>query len=101
MKPFSSKADNNIEDCVVFYCKDCEKLVNAKPLGRKFVYRCNTCGTKNVAFGLEEAIRNFYRVKGDERSEVKAEMEKSPMGSVESMGGADISLEEKPKPSVD
>lgn len=55
--------DNNLTEGVVFFCKDCEKLVDVKPVGRKFVYFCMTCGTKNVAFGTEKAIRAFYRVK--------------------------------------
>lgn len=66
------KVDNNIKGFVVFFCKDCEKLVDTKPVGRKYVYRCAACGTKNVAFGTEEAVRNFYRVKEDgAASEVK------------------------------
>lgn len=52
-------ADNPI----VFYCKDCEKIVDAHKLGRKYVYKCGVCGTKNVAFGTEKSIKSFFRVK--------------------------------------
>lgn len=55
------KVDNYLKEPIVFYCKDCEKIVQVKPFGRKFVYRCAVCGTKNVAFGTEKAIRGFYR----------------------------------------
>ena len=48
---------------VVFFCKDCGKTVEAVPIGRKFVYRCKICNTKNVAFGTEKSIKNFYHIK--------------------------------------
>ncbi len=45
---------------VAFYCKDCEKIVDARQFGRKFVYVCNVCKTKNVAFGTEKSIRSYF-----------------------------------------
>lgn len=47
---------------IVFYCKDCEKIVEGMKVGRKYVYRCPVCKTKNVAFGTEKSIRSFYHV---------------------------------------
>ncbi len=47
---------------IVFFCKDCYKLVDAQKIGRKYVYRCPTCHTKNVAFGTEKSVRSFYHV---------------------------------------
>lgn len=47
---------------ILFYCKDCEKVVESVKVGRKYVYRCPLCNTKNVAFGTEKAIKNFYHV---------------------------------------
>lgn len=47
---------------IVFYCKDCEKIVEGVKVGRKYVYRCPVCKTKNVAFGTEKSIRSFYHV---------------------------------------
>lgn len=47
---------------IVFYCKDCEKIVDGVKVGRKYVYRCPLCQTKNVAFGTEKSIRSFYRI---------------------------------------
>lgn len=47
---------------IVFFCKDCEKIIQGVKLGKKYVYKCPLCGTKNVAFGTEKSIRNFYRV---------------------------------------
>lgn len=51
---------------IVFFCKDCERLVNAVKVGNKYVYRCPLCDTKNVAFGTEKSIRSFYRVREEE-----------------------------------
>jgi len=48
---------------IVFYCKDCRDLVDGIKVGKKYVYRCAACGTKNVAFGTEKSIRSFYHVK--------------------------------------
>lgn len=45
---------------VAFYCKDCERIVDAHQVGRKYVYSCNICRTKNVAFGTEKSIRSFF-----------------------------------------
>jgi DNA-directed RNA polymerase subunit RPC12/RpoP len=57
-----------------FYCKDCRKIVEAERSGRKFVYRCAECSTKNVAFGSEKSVRGFYRIKdGDEKKEKTSE----------------------------
>lgn len=57
-----NKVDNHLKTGVVFYCKDCDKIVNVTPVGRKFVYRCNICKTKNVAFGSDKSIKNFYHL---------------------------------------
>ena len=58
---------------IVFYCKDCHELVDGIKIGKKYVYRCAKCGTKNVAFGTEKRIRSFYHVQ-DKPPEVKQEV---------------------------
>lgn len=68
----STYIDNKLNDPIVFYCKDCDKMVDVKPVGRKFVYKCGICNTKNVAFGTEKSISSFYRL---EESEQKSEKE--------------------------
>lgn len=62
MKIFS-QPDNALKENIIFFCKDCQKIVEAMPVGRKFVYRCKICSTKNVAFGTEKSIKNFYHIK--------------------------------------
>ena len=72
----SRKVSNVLKDPVAFYCKDCEEIVEAKPVGRKFVYRCAKCNTKNVAFGTENAVKNYYRIKdGKDEGKVKEKSE--------------------------
>jgi hypothetical protein len=56
------RVDNRLKEPIVFFCKDCQKIVDVKPVGRKFCYRCAICDTKNVAFGTEQSVRNFYHV---------------------------------------
>ena len=53
---------------IVFYCKDCEKVVDANQVGRKYVYRCAKCGTKNVAFGTGKSIKGFYHIPEEEKA---------------------------------
>ena len=48
---------------LVFYCKKCEELVEAKQTKKKFHFRCPKCGKEEVAFGTEESIRNHYHIK--------------------------------------
>lgn len=47
---------------IIFYCKDCGKVVNTERVGKKYVYKCKICGTKNVAFGTDKSIKSFFRV---------------------------------------
>jgi hypothetical protein len=61
--PVISPIGNNLKGMdIVFYCKDCDKIVDVIPVGRKFVYKCSICKTKNVAFGTEKSIKSYYRV---------------------------------------
>jgi len=46
---------------IIFYCKDCEEIVDTIQVGRKYVYKCRKCGTKNVAFGTEKSLNTFFR----------------------------------------
>ena len=55
---------------ILYFCKDCDKIVDAQKVGRKFVFRCPICKTKNVAFGTEKSIKNFFHVEEKEK-EVK------------------------------
>lgn len=56
---------------IIFYCKDCEEIVDVNRVGRKYVYTCKKCGTKNVAFGTEKSIRTFFRLEEKEKAAKK------------------------------
>lgn len=47
---------------IMFYCKDCNKIVAAEKIGGKYVYKCKECGAKNVAFGTEASIKKFFHI---------------------------------------
>jgi hypothetical protein len=65
---------------IVYYCKDCEEIVDTAQVGNKFVYKCKKCGTKNVAFGTYKSIYGFFRIEEKEakekRKKAKVEREK-------------------------
>jgi len=52
---------------ILYYCKDCEKIVDAQKVGRKYVFRCPICKTKNVAFGTEKSLNNFFHIEENEK----------------------------------
>lgn len=51
---------------ILFYCKDCHKVSPVHRLGRRYVYTCAVCGTKNVAFGSVRSISRYFRVSEEE-----------------------------------
>ncbi len=61
------------EEPIIFYCKDCEEIVDTTPVGRKYVYKCKKCGTKNVAFGTPKSIRGFFRMDDNEKKDKQEE----------------------------
>ena len=65
-----------LPDDVVFYCKDCDKVTSVNRVGRRYVYTCTTCGTKNVAFGTEKSIYSFFHLDKEEKKKSPKEPEK-------------------------
>lgn len=63
MESPASPVQNQEAVRIVFYCKDCRNIVDGVKVGRKYLYRCPTCNGKDVAFGTEKSIRNFYHIK--------------------------------------
>jgi len=51
---------------IIFYCKDCEEIVDTNRVSNKYVYTCKKCGTKNVAFGTLKSIKSFFKLKDKE-----------------------------------
>ncbi len=60
------------ESEIIFYCKDCAELVDVIQCGKKYVYKCKKCGTKNVAFGTKKSIYGFFRLEDEEENSEKA-----------------------------
>ena len=71
-------------DGIVFYCKDCEKIVQVDRAGRKFVYRCCECKTKNVAFGTEKSIANYFHVEEEGKKKEKKPEAKGAVSAIKS-----------------
>lgn len=63
-----TKTENQTGE-IVFYCKDCEQLVDTARIGGKYVYKCQKCGTKNVAFGTRKSIYGFFKLEEKEMKE--------------------------------
>lgn len=71
------------ENPIIFYCKDCAEVTATEKVGRKFVYKCKKCGTKNVAFGTKKSIFGFFRLddKEEKRKDMKGEDAKVHTGA--------------------
>jgi predicted methyltransferase len=53
--------DAGIPAKIIYYCKDCQKIVKPKRIGKKFEFSCLECKGNNVAFGSEKSILNYYK----------------------------------------
>jgi len=71
--------DNKNE--IVFFCKDCNEIVETNRVGKKYVYTCKKCGTKNVAFGTRKSIDNFFRLDDKMVQEPQIKGDKSHRGN--------------------
>lgn len=80
---------------IVFYCKDCEKLVDASKFGKRYVYTCKICGTKNVAFGTEKSIKNFFRIPEEKKEEAPV-----PVSTAAKATSAKSSEKDAPAPTT-
>ena len=63
---------------IIYYCRDCEKIITPKRIGKKLAFSCSECKGSKVSFGREESIINYYRIKGAKlKSEKIEDSEKS------------------------
>lgn len=53
---------------IIYYCKDCAKIIAPNRIGKKLSFKCDDCKGENVAFGTEQSIYNFYDIKTPEKS---------------------------------
>lgn len=60
---------------VLFYCKDCQWVVQGQKRSGKYEYTCPICKGKKVAFGSGRAIVDFFHIK----ESILAKMLANPM----------------------
>ncbi len=50
--------------CVVFYCKDCQEIVETdRPNKNWYIFICKKCKGKNIAIWTNEWIKEKYKIK--------------------------------------
>ncbi|MDD3066895.1 MAG: hypothetical protein PHO48_03640 [Candidatus Gracilibacteria bacterium] len=63
IKPIPKTEEEIAPAKLVFYCKNCQEIVEAKQAKKKFHFVCPKCNKQDIAFGTEESIKNHYRIK--------------------------------------
>ncbi|QQR83850.1 hypothetical protein IPJ72_01425 [Candidatus Peregrinibacteria bacterium] len=53
--------DSGLPTRILYYCRDCKALTNPKRIGKKLQFTCGNCKSKNVSFGTEQSIGNYYK----------------------------------------
>lgn len=53
--------DPGVPTKIVYFCQDCKKEVTPKRIGKKFKFSCTECKNKQVSFGTEKSIDNYYK----------------------------------------
>lgn len=63
---------------IVYFCQDCKEPIKPKRVGKKFQFSCTQCKGKNVSFGSEQSVQNYYSKiqKEKEREKSKAKSKK-------------------------
>ncbi|GAF98346.1 unnamed protein product, partial [marine sediment metagenome] len=54
--------DTGMPTKILYYCRDCEKLIKPKRIGKKFQFGCIECKGSNVAFGTVTSLANYYKI---------------------------------------
>ena len=68
--------DPGVAAPIVYFCRDCQKLVQGARIGRKLQFGCPVCKGKNVAFGTEKSIISHYRITEEAAAAQKAALKK-------------------------
>ena len=53
--------DTGLPAKIIYFCRDCNKIVAPKRVGKKFKFSCTECKGDNVSFGTEKSILNYYK----------------------------------------
>lgn len=55
------------KDAIIFYCKDCKSEQEVSRLDdgaqKKVKFQCNECGGKNVLYGTQRGVKEYYERK--------------------------------------
>lgn len=65
-------------DEIVFFCKDTGRIIprdEIERVGKKYVYKNKSTGSKNIAFGTRRSVENFYKL-DDKMQKERAKLEK-------------------------
>ncbi|MBT6069297.1 hypothetical protein HOG48_06105 [Candidatus Peregrinibacteria bacterium] len=87
----SSKKDS----CIQFYCKECRGLTAVTKHPKKYVFKCNFCEAKQVAFGTEASIHKFFHLKDDEPMLTEEDYKKRMIMEEEEMKRRDARRKER------
>lgn len=52
-----------VDQKIVWYCRDCEKIVEGKQIGKTLKFICATCNGEKVSHGTEKSIYNYFNLK--------------------------------------
>lgn len=77
-----AKKPSGLHESIIFFCKDCSQICDVTRVPGRYVYTCDRCGTKNVAFGTVRSIAHFFHLKDEDlnppAAEAAAEVEEAP-----------------------
>jgi len=59
-KPKEEINEENLDTKIVYFCKDCQELVDFKKIKGKIM--CKKCWSKKVAHWFEASIKNYYKI---------------------------------------
>jgi predicted RNA-binding Zn-ribbon protein involved in translation (DUF1610 family) len=51
-------------DSIVFYCRDCEEILEVERIqGKGVKFRCKKCGGSNICYGTYRGISSYFHTK--------------------------------------
>jgi ribosomal protein L37AE/L43A len=53
--------DNGEPAQITYYCRECEKIIRPKRIGKKFRFSCPDC-KNDAAFGSKKSIANYFHI---------------------------------------
>lgn len=63
--PLPQTEEEIVPQKLLFYCRNCEKVISAKQTKQRFTFLCPVCGKTDVAYGTAVSVQNFYHIAED------------------------------------